>query len=79
MTHTETELAQLRLIDDFIEWEGDHPVADDAFDDEVEQAIIAARNSRLRDALFALDRERSDAFVVSLRHARLRARTPGTM
>lgn len=78
MTHDDAELVQLRLIDDFLEEEGDYPVADDGFDEEVECAIIAVENSRLRDIHLAIDLRSSDEWVVSLRHARLRARKPVT-
>ena len=76
MTHDDAELAQLRLIDHFLEREGDDPVADDGFDNEVDRAIVAVENSKLRDIRLALDRRNSDAWVVSLDHARLRARKP---
>jgi hypothetical protein len=76
VTHDDAELAQLRLIDHFLEGEGDDSVADDGFDNEVERAIVALENSKLRDIRLALDRRDSDACVVSLRHARLRARKP---
>lgn len=76
MTHDDAELAQLRLIDHFLEGEGDDSVADDGFDNEVERAIVALGNSKLRDIRLALDRRNSATCVVSLRHARLRARKP---
>jgi hypothetical protein len=76
VTHDDAELAQLRLIDHFLEGEGDDPVAGDGFDNEVDRAILAGGNSKLRDIRLALDRRNSDAWVVSLDHARLRARRP---
>lgn len=63
MTHDDAELAQLRLIDHFLEGEGDDPVAGDGFDNEVDRAILAGGNSKLRDIRLALDRRNSDAWV----------------
>jgi len=76
--HDDAELAQLRLIDHFLEGEGDDPAADDGFDNEVERAIVAVGNSKLRDIRLALDCEEKDEWVVSLRHAHLRTRRPAT-
>jgi hypothetical protein len=76
VTHYDAELAQLRLIDHFLEGEGDDHVADVGFDNEVDRAIVAVGNSKLHDIRLALDRRNSDARVLSLDYARLRARKP---
>jgi hypothetical protein len=66
----DVELEQLRLIDDFLE-DGENLLADDAFDAELEQAVMAAAKSKLRRIRAAFKREKDDTWVTSLRNTSL--------
>jgi hypothetical protein len=66
----DVELEQLRLIDDFLE-DGENLLADDAFDAELEQAVMAAAKSKLRRIRAAFEREKDDTWVTSLRNTSL--------
>ncbi len=70
MTPLDVELEQLRLIDKFLE-DGEGLLADDAFDAELEQAVMAAAKSKLRRIRATFEREKDDTWVASLRNARL--------
>ncbi len=66
----DVELEQLRLIDDFLE-DVENLLADDAFDAELEQAVMAVAKSKLRRIRAAFEREKDDTWVTSLRNTRL--------
>ncbi|WP_230483739.1 hypothetical protein [Sphingomonas sp. Leaf21] len=66
----DVELEQLRLIDDFLE-DGENLLADDAFDPELEQAVMAVAKSKLRRIRAAFEREKDDTWVTALRNTRL--------
>lgn len=66
----DVELEQLRLIDDFLE-DGENLLADDAFDAELEQAVMAVAKSKLRRIRAAFEREKDGTWVTSLRNTRL--------
>lgn len=75
MTPRDVELEQLRLIDEFLE-DGEGRLADDAFDAELEQAVMAVTKSKLRRIRATFEREKDDAWVTSLRNIRLISRKP---
>ena len=70
MTQMDADLQQLRLIDAFLE-DGNASLAEDAFDAEVEQAVIAATKSKLHRIRAVFEREKDDTWKASLRNARL--------
>jgi len=70
LTPRDVELEQLRLIDEFLE-DGEGFLADDAFDAELEQAVVAAAKLKLRRIRAIFEREKDDAWVISLRNVRL--------
>jgi hypothetical protein len=70
LTPLDVELEQLRLIDKFLE-DGEGLLADDAFDAELEQAVMAAAKSKLRCIRATFEREKDDTWVTSLRNTRL--------
>lgn len=69
----DVELEQLRLIDEFLE-DAEELLAYEAFDAELEQAVMAVAKSRLRRIRATLEREKDDTWVTSLRNARLISR-----
>lgn len=62
----DVELEQLRLIDDFLEDDSDNPLANDAFDAELELAIAAAEKSKLRRIRRFVERDKNVARKASL-------------
>lgn len=62
----DVELEQLRLIDDFLEDDSDNPLANDAFDAELELAIAAAEKSKLRRIRRFVERDKDVARKATL-------------
>ncbi len=66
----DVELEKLRLIDDFLEDDSDNPLANDAFDAELELAIAAAEKSKLRRMRRFVERDKDISWKASLSNAR---------
>ena len=64
------ELEKLRLIDDFLEDDSDNPLANDAFDAELELAIAAAEKSKLRRMRRFVERDKDISWKASLSNTR---------
>lgn len=64
----DVELEKLRLIDDFLEDDSDNPLANDAFDTELELAIAAVEKSKLLRIRRFLERDKDAAWNSSLRN-----------
>ncbi len=67
----DVELEKLRLIDDFLEDDSDNPLANDAFDAELELAIAAAEKSKLRRIRRFVERDKNISWKSSLSNVRL--------
>lgn len=65
----DVELEKLRLIDDFLEDDSDNPLANDAFDAELELAIAAAEKSKLRRMRRFAERDKDISWKASLSNA----------
>lgn len=74
----DVELEKLRLIDDFLEDDSDNPLANDAFDTELELAIAAAEKSKLRRIRRFIERDKNVAWKASLSNVRLLFRNSNT-
>ncbi|WP_347091545.1 hypothetical protein [Sphingomonas parapaucimobilis] len=78
MMPQDVELEKLRLIDDFLEDDSDNPLANDAFDTELELAIAAAEKSKLRRIRRFIERDKNVAWKSSLSNVRLLFRNSNT-
>lgn len=67
----DVELEKLRLIDDFLEDGSDTPLANYAFDAELELAIAAAEKSKLRRMRRFFERDKDISWKASLNNVRL--------